>query len=150
MKGKLNPDFKKQIANIPDGANVMNCYLCGTCTAGCPVAELDPGYSPRTIMRMALIGMKDELLAMKEIWKCSQCGRCTARCPQNARPSDVIKAARRIAVAEGFVAEDSIEKITALENEIGRLRLERLAEALKQIEISQAGTIPVENRKTEK
>ena len=48
------------------------------------------------------------------------------------------------------MAEDSIEKITALENEIGRLRLERLAEALKQIEISQAGTIPVENRQTEK
>ena len=150
MKGKLNPDLKKQIANIPDGANVMNCYLCGTCTAGCPVAELDSGYSPRTIMRMALMGMKDELLALKEIWKCSQCGRCTARCPQNARPSDVIRAVRGIAVAEGAVAEDSIERITALENEIGRLRLERLAEALKQIEVSQTENMPAENRQTEK
>ena len=54
MKGKLNPEFKKQIANNPDGSNIMNCYLCGTCTAGCPVAEIDPDYSPRTIMRMAL------------------------------------------------------------------------------------------------
>lgn len=134
MKGKLNPDFKKQIAGIPDGANIMNCYLCGTCTAGCPVAELDSGYSPRTIMRMALIGMKEDLLALQEIWKCSQCGRCTSHCPQNARPSDVIKTIREIAVKEGVVADDSISRITALENEIGRLRLEKLAGALKQIE----------------
>jgi hypothetical protein len=48
------------------------------------------------------------------------------------------------------VAGDSIERITALENEIGRLRLERLAEALKQIEVSQTGNMPAENRQTEK
>jgi len=134
MKGKLNPNFKSQIANIPDGANLMNCYLCGTCTAGCPVAELDSGYSPRTIMRMALLGMKDELLTLKEIFKCSQCGRCTSRCPQNARPSDVIKTIREIAVEEGAVAGDSILKITACENEIGKLRLQKIAAILKQIE----------------
>jgi heterodisulfide reductase subunit C len=134
MKGKLNPDFKKQIAGMPDGANIMNCYLCGTCTAGCPVAELDSDYSPRTIMRMALVGMKDELLTLKELWKCSQCGRCTANCPQNARPSDVIRAIREIAASEGAVADDSVQKITELENEIGRLRLEKVAALIKDIE----------------
>ena len=134
MKGKLNPDFKKQIARIPDGANIMSCYLCGTCTAGCPVAELDPAYSPRTIMRMALVGMKEELLTMKELWKCSQCGRCTSHCPQNARPSDVIKTIREIASAEGAVAEDSVARSTELENEIGRLRLEKVAALIKDIE----------------
>ncbi len=150
MKGKLNPDFKKRIANIPDGANIMNCYLCGTCTAGCPVAELDSGYSPRTIMRMALIGMEEELLALSEILKCSQCGRCTSHCPQNARPSDVIRTVREIAVAEGAAAEDSIRRITGIENEIGRLRLEKIAEALKQIEIKQTGNEPVQNGHKEK
>lgn len=134
MKGNLNPNFKKQVANIPDGSDIMNCYLCGTCTAGCPVAELDADYSPRTIMRMALLGMKDELLTLKELWKCSQCGRCTSHCPQNARPSDVIKAIREIAVEEGAVASDSIDKVTDIENEIGKLRLEKIATALKQIE----------------
>jgi heterodisulfide reductase subunit C len=133
MTGRLNPDFKKQIANIPDGANVMNCYLCGACTAACPVAELDPGYSPRTIMRMALIGLKDELLTLEEIWKCSQCGRCTSHCPQNAGPSRVIKAVRHISVAEGAAADDSIDRLAALEDEIGRLRLEKLALVLEQI-----------------
>lgn len=150
MKGKLNPDFKKRIARIPDGSNIMNCYLCGTCTAGCPVAGLDSGYSPRTIMRMALMGMEDELLSLSEIWKCSQCGRCTSHCPQNARPSDVIKTIREIAVAEGTAAEDSISRIAALENEIGKLRLEKIAEALNQIETKQSGNKPVENRQTEK
>lgn len=134
MKGKLNPDFKKQIANYPDGSNIMNCYLCGTCTAGCPVAEIDPDYSPRTIMRMALLGMKDELLTLKEIWKCSQCGRCTSHCPQNARPSDVIKTVRELAVKEGAVSGDAVDKITEFENEIGKLRLEKLKSIIKHIE----------------
>ena len=136
MNGMLNPDFKKQIALHPDGAKVMNCYLCGTCTAGCPVAELDSAYSPRTIMRMALIGMKEELLSLSELWKCSQCGRCTSHCPQNARPSSVIKAVREMAVREGSVAEDSIKLIEELENDIGRLRLEKINETLKRIELS--------------
>lgn len=136
MNGTLNPDFKKEIAKIPDGANVMNCYLCGTCTAGCPVAGLDSAYSPRTIMRMALVGMKEELLSLNELWKCSQCGRCTSHCPQNARPSDVIKAVREIAVKEGAATGDSISIIAELENDIGRLRLERIEDALRLIEIN--------------
>lgn len=134
MKGKLNPNLKKQIAAIPDGANIMNCYLCGTCTAGCPVAGLDSGYSPRRIMRMALLGMKEELLSLEELWKCSQCGRCTSHCPQNARPAEVIKTIREIAVGERFVPEDAIGRMADLENEIGMLRLEKLAVAFKQIE----------------
>ncbi|MDR1573901.1 MAG: 4Fe-4S dicluster domain-containing protein [Clostridiales Family XIII bacterium] len=131
MKGKLNPDFKKQIADKPDGANVMNCYLCGACTAGCPVADLDSGYSPRTIMRMVLIGMKDALLSLPEIWKCSQCGRCTSNCPQNAAPSNVIKAVRELAAEEDPGAREAIRKIAALEDEIGRLRLAKLSATLE-------------------
>ena len=114
----------------------MNCYLCGTCTAGCPVAGLDSAYSPRTIMRMTLEGMKGELLSLNELWKCSQCGRCTSHCPQNARPSDVIKAVREIAVKEGAATGDSISIIAELENDIGRLRLERIEDALRLIEIN--------------
>jgi heterodisulfide reductase subunit C len=127
----LNPNFKKEIAGPPDGSELQNCYLCGTCTAGCPVAELDPDYSPRTIMRLSLLGEED-LLGSGEIWKCSQCSKCTAHCPQNARPSDVIKAVRALAVVRGAFEREQADKLAKIEDEIGSLRLEKIAAVLQE------------------
>ena len=127
-------EFKKEIARTPDGASVQNCYLCGTCTAGCPVAENDEAYSPRTIMRLVLAGAEKELLSSKEIWKCSQCGRCTAHCPQNARPSDVIKAVRETAVDAGAFPGEVAAKLVALENELTLFRLKKVTALLKETE----------------
>ena len=127
-------EFKKEIARTPDGASVQNCYLCGTCTAGCPVAEIDGAYSPRTIMRLTLAGAEKELLTSEEIWKCSQCGRCTAHCPQHARPSDVIKAVRDAAVAAGVCSKEKAARLAALENELNTFRLNKIAELLKETE----------------
>jgi len=129
MNEQIDFDFRKRIISSPDGSDALNCYVCGTCTAGCPVAGLDDSYSPRTIMRMSLLGMKDSLTKSENIWKCSQCGRCTAYCPQNARPSDVIRALRTIAEEDGAVPKGTVENMEALEDEIGRLRLKRVAEA---------------------
>ena len=128
------PEFKKEIARTPDGASVQNCYLCGTCTAGCPVAEIDDTYSPRTIMRLTLAGAEKELLSSSEIWKCSQCGRCTAHCPQQARPSDVIKAVREAAVDAGAFSKDKASKLSSLENELCAFRLKKIVAFLKETE----------------
>ena len=127
-------EFKKEIARTPDGASVQNCYLCGTCTAGCPVAEIDDTYSPRTIMRLTLAGAEKELLNSKEIWKCSQCGRCTAHCPQHARPSDVIKIVREKAVSTGAFPSEKAEHLAGLENELSAFRLKKIVEILKETE----------------
>ena len=127
-------EFKKEIARTPDGASVQNCYLCGTCTAGCPVAEIDDTYSPRTIMRLTLAGAEKELLSSNEIWKCSQCGKCTAHCPQHARPSDVIKAVREAAVDAGAFSKDKAEQLSALESELSTFRLNKIAAFLKETE----------------
>jgi heterodisulfide reductase subunit C len=132
MAVQLDPVFKKKIASLPGGENMMNCFLCGTCTAGCPVSALDGAYSPRTIMRLALLGAKDELLALPELWECSQCHICVAHCPQDARPADVIRVLRGLAVTEGVVAADKAERFAALEDEIKVLRLERIKKAIEE------------------
>ena len=66
------------------GQSVFNCYQCGKCTAGCPLAsEMD--YSPHQILRMLqldLPGMEEEVLGALSIWLCLTCETCATRCPQ--------------------------------------------------------------------
>lgn len=95
----LDPEFKKEIAQIV-GENVLSCYQCGECTAGCPAAfAMD--ISPNQVMRMAQLGMKDEVLGSSAIWLCAGCETCATRCPRGVGLSKVMDACRQIAVAEG-------------------------------------------------
>ncbi len=79
-------------------ADVSACFSCGTCTAICPLSDNDATF-PRNMIRLAQVGMKDELLASKELWTCYQCGLCSDSCPTEADPAEFMAAARRYAIA---------------------------------------------------
>jgi heterodisulfide reductase subunit C len=77
------------------------CYQCGKCTAGCPVAyEMD--YPPHQVMRAVQLGMRDAVLSSHTIWICAACETCSERCPQEADPAGVMDALRRIAFSSGI------------------------------------------------
>ncbi len=97
----IQKDFKYSLSRIAGAENLMSCYGCGTCTAGCPVRALDERYNPRKIVRMALLGKRDELLEGSEIWLCTSCYTCQERCPQDVKITDLIVALRNLAVSEG-------------------------------------------------
>lgn len=78
--------------------DISACFSCGTCTAICPLSEQDATF-PRRVIRYAQVGMKDELLASKELWSCYYCGECSESCPTQAGPSEFMAAARRYAIA---------------------------------------------------
>ena len=99
----LDPNFKFLIAAEPGGENVKRCFSCGTCTAGCPVREVTDRYNPRKIIRMALLGMKKEVLSSQFIWLCSSCYTCFERCPQDVRIPELMNAIKSIAVREGYL-----------------------------------------------
>ena len=99
--GKLDPRFAGEIASAPGGKNIRKCYACGTCTAGCPVFQVDADYNPRKLIRMILLGMRKEVLSSKAIWLCARCYACTANCPQAVDFSDIMMVLRDMAVAEG-------------------------------------------------
>ena len=80
---ELDADFKDQVRAMPGGEHLLRCYACGTCTAGCPVREIDERYNPRKIIRMVLLGMKKRVLESDFIWMCSTCYSCEERCPQS-------------------------------------------------------------------
>jgi heterodisulfide reductase subunit C len=99
----LDPNFKFLIAAESGGENIKKCFSCGTCTAGCPVREVTDRYNPRKIIRMALLGMKKEVLSSQFIWLCSSCYTCYERCPQDVRIPELMNAIKNIAVREGHL-----------------------------------------------
>ncbi len=51
------------------------CLTCGTCASACPISGVD-GLDPRKIVRMAVLGMDQELIDSSWPWKCTMTARC--------------------------------------------------------------------------
>jgi heterodisulfide reductase subunit C len=111
---ELDPKFKDEVANTPGGENIKHCFFCGTCSAGCPVHELNDKYNPRKIIRMILLGMRDRVLSSDFVWLCSTCYTCRERCPQDVRMSDIMTAVRNIAVKEGYIHPSYLRQLSLI------------------------------------
>ena len=123
IDSRLDTAFKHDIAQRPGGENIKLCFACGTCTAGCPAFHADHEYNPRKIIRMILLGMREEVLKSPAIWLCHQCYACSANCPQDVDFSTIMMAIRGIAVEADYHPKDRLEKveeITLLTNEFRR------------------------------
>jgi len=127
----MGRDFKNEVKGTPGGANVLNCFLCGSCTAGCPVNEIDDDYNPRKIMRMILLEQKDETLGSKELWKCNQCHACVSHCPQDVRFADIVRALRELAVAQGYADKDLPGKVAEADLKARKQRLTSVKALIK-------------------
>ena len=72
--GKVGP-LAHDLASV-----IHQCYQCGKCSAGCPVApEMD--LLPHQMVRLAVLGNVDKIVASESIWLCLTCHTCGARCP---------------------------------------------------------------------
>lgn len=96
----MDNSFYKEIISLPGGENILKCFACGTCTLSCPVFEIKEKYNPRKIIRMIMLGKREELLSSEIIWSCVSCYTCYERCPQNVKFTSVINAIRNLAVME--------------------------------------------------
>ncbi len=91
---KIKSPFVAKVQEL-SGQNLLTCYQCGKCSAGCPaVSQMD--ILPNQIIRYAQLGFKDELLKSKSIWVCASCMTCNARCPKGINIAEVIEALRQI------------------------------------------------------
>ena len=111
----LDSRFKYDVASRPGGENIKFCFACGTCTAGCPVSEVDTEFNPRKIIRQVLLGMRSEVLSSPLIWRCVQCYSCTAKCPQDVKFRGIVKSLREMAVDEGLADSSLIEKVATID-----------------------------------
>ena len=54
------------------GVQFNRCYQCLTCTLGCPL-RFAMDIPPNEIVRLAQLGMKDDILNSSTIWVCASC-----------------------------------------------------------------------------
>ena len=59
------------------------CLDCGKCTGSCPLARVDPEYSPRRIVERVIFGDAETVITDPRLWRCMTCGLCSTRCPSN-------------------------------------------------------------------
>lgn len=91
---KIKDPFVLKVQKL-SGQNLLACYQCGKCSAGCPaVSQMD--ILPNQIIRFAQLGFKDELLESRSIWICESCFMCNSRCPKGINIAEVIEALRQI------------------------------------------------------
>lgn len=93
-RAKIKDPFVAKVEEL-SGQNLLACYQCGKCSAGCPaVSQMD--ILPNQVIRLAQLGLKDELLKSKSIWICASCMTCNARCPKGVNIAEVMEALRVI------------------------------------------------------
>ncbi len=101
--GKTDPNFKKELAAQPSGEKIFACFTCRTCVASCPITAVNQTFNPVRIIRMALYGLRDEVLGSNFIWLCSSCYACQERCPQGVGITEFMTLLKNMAVKDGHV-----------------------------------------------
>ena len=98
---KTTASFSDEVTSRHGGETLTSCYQCGTCASSCPVARLDSSFNPREIIKLSLLGKKEEVVSGNAIWLCCSCFNCQERCPQNVEIADLFYALRNIALEAG-------------------------------------------------
>jgi len=81
IKGNKKSGFLDKVKELlPEGGNLNLCLTCGACSSGCPATGLED-MDPRKFLRMAALGMDEEILSTPWVWMCTMCQRCNYDCP---------------------------------------------------------------------
>lgn len=102
---------KTIIEHIASEAEVKlhECYQCGKCSAGCPMAE-SMDLMPRQVVRYLQLGKIENVLKSKSIWMCASCHTCVERCPHSINLPGLMEESRMEAKKRGYVALRDVDK----------------------------------------
>ncbi len=109
----LQSDFVKKVAEI-SGQDLLACNQCGKCSAGCPMCfAMD--LLPNQIIRLAQLGLEEDIAAANTVWLCASCLTCTVRCPRGVDLGRVMEAIRLVTLRKNvdYMDAASIPKETA-------------------------------------
>jgi heterodisulfide reductase subunit C len=97
-KTSIKNDLVRKIEEI-SGQDLLACYQCGKCSAGCPAAfAMD--MLPSQVIRYAQLGMVDKVLNSDTPWFCAACQTCYSRCPKGVDLARIMEAVREIILQE--------------------------------------------------
>jgi heterodisulfide reductase subunit C len=92
--------FSQEISNLlyaAEGEPFRTCIQCGTCSGTCPVSGY-MDHTPRQIIAMINLGMKNQVLMSNTFWYCASCYHCTVRCPQDINITELMYALKRYSI----------------------------------------------------
>ena len=93
------------------GVKTHECYQCGKCTAGCPMAHA-MDVMPRQLVRYLQLGMADEAMRSNMIWLCAACHTCVERCPHSIDLPALIEKTRHEAMRQKICAVREVNIFT--------------------------------------
>ncbi len=97
----LTPDFSfLERAEASGPFNAAECFQCRKCSNGCP-ASFEMDLFPDQIIRLAILGQRNEILQSKTIWICASCETCSTRCPNGVRIAELMDYFKELAVRAG-------------------------------------------------
>jgi heterodisulfide reductase subunit C len=101
---KSDLKFAKTIGEIAE-TDLNTCLTCMSCSGGCPMySYMD--YGPHGIMRLAVLGLRNEALTSSTIWRCVGCHGCSAVCPMAIDIAGVMDYLREECLKEGVPSGD--------------------------------------------
>jgi heterodisulfide reductase subunit C2 len=90
--------------------HVAECYQCGKCSAGCPLAgQMD--ILPNQLMRLVQMERLERALSCKAVWKCVSCMTCSTRCPKSVDCAGVMDTLRQEAVKRGKAPRERLRTV---------------------------------------
>ena len=111
MEKILNRDEGRLLAErIAKEADVKlhECYQCGKCSAGCPMAgSFD--LMPRQIVHLMHLGDMETVMKSKSIWLCASCHTCVERCPHDIDIPALMEKSRMEAQKRGYCAVRNVK-----------------------------------------
>ena len=82
--------------------NIVDCYQCGKCSAGCPRAE-QMDILPSSVIRLLQYGEVKKAASAQSIWQCVACLTCSSRCPKSVNIAGVMDALKQVSLEKKCV-----------------------------------------------
>jgi heterodisulfide reductase subunit C len=106
-RAQVDSEWKREVERRL-GRKAADCYQCGKCSAGCPVAY-EMFHPVHAMVRLVQLGRKDDALRSRSQWVCVACEACSTRCPKDVDPARVMTILREMAQEYGCVNANEVD-----------------------------------------